>query len=308
VKRFGHSESAAYQRTSALKLIRDAPAAKEALAKGETSMTTMADTQKFITRLDKENPLSAKDKEDIFNKTKGKTRKEALSLFAELNPVAALPETREKPLTSQHTLLQVTIEQETQNLLNELKSVLSHEIPDGNLNLVLKKIAIIGLDHFRKMKGRSEPKQEQYSCSVAKAKETGIKGRDSRPIQSDLRPAESNLRSAKRCSNKTANAINVGDSSNTHNRGNTKAPFARKRKAIPIEVRRQAFAKANHQCEFVSENGQRCESRYQLEIDHRVPWSQGGLDEPDNLQVLCASHNRYRTKHTHGYWFQVKQA
>lgn len=105
VKRFGHSESAACQRTSALKLIQAVPEAKEALAKGETTMTTMADSQKSMAKFEKTTALTTQDKKDIFNKVKGKTQKEALSLFAELHPESALPETKEKPLTPHHTLL-----------------------------------------------------------------------------------------------------------------------------------------------------------------------------------------------------------
>ncbi len=278
VKHFGHSESAAYQRTSALKLIQVVPAAKEALAKGETTMTTMAETQKFIAKVEKETSLNAKDKEAIFNQVKGKTRQETLTLFAELHPVAALPETKEKPLTDKHTLLQVTVEHETLELIHELKDLLSHEIPNGDLNLVLKRIAKIGLDNLKKTKGRSESKKEMQTLIDSETREL----------------TEQDLLSEKPCAKNLVNSTNPFTSS----------IYRQKRKAIPIEVRRQVFARGNYRCEFVSENGHRCESKHQLEVDHRLPYSQGGSNDYGNLQICCSNHNRYRTKLTHGFWFQ----
>ena len=32
---------------------------------------------------------------------------------------------------------------------------------------------------------------------------------------------------------------------------------------------------------------ERCSSRSDLEWHHRIPWSEGGDDSPENLQVLC---------------------
>lgn len=287
VKRFGHSESAAYQRVSALKLIQAVPSAKEALAKGETTLTTMADTQKFITRMEKETPLSSKEKETIFNQVKGKTQREALSLFAELNPIMALPETKEKPLTAQHTLLQVTVDQETLKLLNELKALLSHEIPDGNLNQLLKRIATVGLEQLKKAKGRSEPKNER-----PKDRRVAVEGVAVVDSYAAVVPRTQNdLRSQKLCDNKN-NAQNV--------------LLIKQRKTIPLEIRRQVYARAQHRCEYVGTNGNRCGSQHQLEVDHIVPWSQGGSDQLNNLQALCRPHNCYRTRETHGFWFKPK--
>lgn len=46
-------------------------------------------------------------------------------------------------------------------------------------------------------------------------------------------------------------------------------------------------------CAHIDENGQRCtETAYgKLEVDHIVPWSNGGHTTLDNAQLLCKSHN-----------------
>ncbi len=44
-------------------------------------------------------------------------------------------------------------------------------------------------------------------------------------------------------------------------------------------------------CTFVSAEGVKCESRRNLEMDHRVPFAVGGATNLANLRTLCAAHN-----------------
>lgn len=37
-------------------------------------------------------------------------------------------------------------------------------------------------------------------------------------------------------------------------------------------------------------------SRLHCEVDHRIPWSEGGRTSPDNGDPLCAKHNRWKTR------------
>ena len=53
--------------------------------------------------------------------------------------------------------------------------------------------------------------------------------------------------------------------------------------------------RSGHQCEYRNPETQiRCESKHALQIDHRIPYSQGGGHHPDNLQNLCGPHNRWK--------------
>ena len=75
---------------------------------------------------------------------------------------------------------------------------------------------------------------------------------------------------------------------------NRQGSFKRTR-YIPIHTRRKVFQRANHCCEFTGPNQERCQSRYQLEIDHFIkPYSQGGDHSLDNLKLHCSQHNLYR--------------
>ena len=63
----------------------------------------------------------------------------------------------------------------------------------------------------------------------------------------------------------------------------------RRRGSISPELRNILLREANHACEKC---GARAETGRTLEVDHIVPFSQGGSDEYENLQILCATCNR----------------
>ncbi|MBC7371765.1 MAG: HNH endonuclease, partial [Bdellovibrionaceae bacterium] len=60
---------------------------------------------------------------------------------------------------------------------------------------------------------------------------------------------------------------------------------------IPAQIRRDLL-KQNPCCQFVSPvTGVKCKSRFQLQIDHVVPFSVSGDSSVANLRVLCRAHN-----------------
>ncbi len=58
-------------------------------------------------------------------------------------------------------------------------------------------------------------------------------------------------------------------------------------RAIPAQVRRAVWRRDRGQC-------RQCGSRGFLQIDHIVPWSLGGSNNLQNLQLLCGVHNRLK--------------
>jgi 5-methylcytosine-specific restriction endonuclease McrA len=257
VKHFGLSESATYQRLQALKLIEAVPEVQAHLLDGTLSLSNAALVQSFIQNQEKETPLNIETKKELIESVKGKTHKEARLTLAKENPTAALPPSREKIMTPTHSQLQITVDQETMAALQEVKELLSHTIPDGNLAEVLKYMLTLTTHSLKKRKGRtgSQAPQADSSSSVIQS------GTDEK----------------KRCV---------------------------RSRYIPVEIKRKVFARAGGCCEYTSADGKRCLSKHQLEFDHRVPLSQGGLHHEDSLRIFCRSHNQYRTMETHGFWYK----
>ena len=66
-------------------------------------------------------------------------------------------------------------------------------------------------------------------------------------------------------------------------------------RAIPAAVKRAVWQRDGGRCSYVDRtSGRRCDSQHLLQIDHVVPYAQGGGAEPNNLRLLCAAHHRRR--------------
>ena len=66
-------------------------------------------------------------------------------------------------------------------------------------------------------------------------------------------------------------------------------------RAIPAAVKRAVWRRDRGRCSYVDRtSGRRCGSQHLLQIDHVVPYAQGGGAEPNNLRLLCAAHHRHR--------------
>jgi 5-methylcytosine-specific restriction endonuclease McrA len=69
---------------------------------------------------------------------------------------------------------------------------------------------------------------------------------------------------------------------------------------VPADTRAAVFDRDDHRCTFVAADGTRCNATRNLEIDHVQPFALGGSNEPQNLRVLCAAHNRRAAEHVFG--------
>ncbi|HUV36435.1 MAG TPA: HNH endonuclease [Patescibacteria group bacterium] len=82
-------------------------------------------------------------------------------------------------------------------------------------------------------------------------------------------------------------------------RGENPAP-AKRNRYIPPAVRDEVFARDDGRCTFVSDNGKRCNSLWNLQIDHIIPFAKGGDSSPGNLRLLCARHNISEAEREYG--------
>jgi hypothetical protein len=71
-------------------------------------------------------------------------------------------------------------------------------------------------------------------------------------------------------------------------------------RSIPAPVRRAVYERAGGRCAFVDASGRRCEARSRLEFHHRHPHGHGGGRTPDNISLLCRSHNLYLAEIDYG--------
>jgi 5-methylcytosine-specific restriction endonuclease McrA len=72
------------------------------------------------------------------------------------------------------------------------------------------------------------------------------------------------------------------------------------RDPIPAAVKRAVWERDGGRCTYVSTEGRRCESRWQLEYDHGEPAARGGPSTIENTRLRCRAHNLLHAEKTFG--------
>ncbi|MBI3017204.1 MAG: hypothetical protein HYY62_04315, partial [Deltaproteobacteria bacterium] len=69
---------------------------------------------------------------------------------------------------------------------------------------------------------------------------------------------------------------------------------------IPQAIQREVYKRDEGQCSYRSSEGKQCGERNFLELDHVWPFALGGDSMPENLRLLCRTHNQWRSERTFG--------
>jgi 5-methylcytosine-specific restriction endonuclease McrA len=91
----------------------------------------------------------------------------------------------------------------------------------------------------------------------------------------------------------------------------TDKPRARRKKggertrAIPAQVRREVFRRDEGRCAFMDGEGRRCESAWQLEFHHCVPYGREGPHSTGNIELRCRAHNQFEAELEYGRGFMA---
>jgi len=74
----------------------------------------------------------------------------------------------------------------------------------------------------------------------------------------------------------------------------------RRTRAIPAQIQREVFGRDEGRCAFVDGEGRRCESAWQLEFHHCVPYGRDGPHTTDNIELRCRAHNQFEAELEYG--------
>jgi hypothetical protein len=77
-------------------------------------------------------------------------------------------------------------------------------------------------------------------------------------------------------------------------------PGARHVRHIPAVIRRAVHQRDGGRCRYVDETGRRCPERHRLEYHHLHPFGMGGGHTPENVRLMCRTHNFYLAEHDYG--------
>lgn len=256
-KLFGYCAGSAMRRINVMRLIQEIPEVELKLESGELTLSTASEVQSFFYFESRnKSPYTLEAKRELIETCLKKSKREVERELARRNPEREKRESV-RVISNDRVRVSLSISSGLNEKLNHLKDLLAFVDPSMTTEALLERLVDLGLDKF-------DP--------VRKAERAARRARSKETIES-----------------KTASQSDTGTRSESCN------------SLPPAEVRsRYIRAKDRHQvvmksCDFVDgKTGHRCGSTRALQYDHIIPYSHGGANEAENLQPMCAQHNRFR--------------
>jgi hypothetical protein len=250
VRELGMSEPAAAERVNTIRLMRAVPAVKTHLEAGRLSLTTAAQIQRFVKAEEKvsEEKLNSSEKIAVIDACLGSSKREVEKILLGQQSEAAKINTSEKikSITFDRTELKFTVNENTLQKIEQIKSLTG----ESSLETLFDRGLDLLIVQEQKKRGREKAGKNFAS------EQTLTSAVDSHEIKRE---------------NKTQPAELTEKQKNS--------------RFIPIELKRFVFARSKGRCEFVeARTGNRCESRFRLQIDHVFPFALGGKTEASNLR------------------------
>ena len=262
VKECHYSESSAYRRIQAARLLKVVPEVSSKIEEGQINLTQLSKVQSLIQQQEKssKSKVTLETKQEILQKIENQNSFQTEKLIAkELNIII---QDRDVVKIQQDESVYVSLKftKEQNDKIKEVKSLMSHINPNPTLAEVF-----------------------EYLADFYIAKKKGLK--------KSLTQTSKNIHKSVKRNPITGQIILKPENAKQHR----SATFQRAH--IPNSIKNAVKHFANYQCEFKDDKtGQRCNSKHQLEIDHKVPKSNGGGDCISNLRLLCKQHNLHSSQ------------
>jgi 5-methylcytosine-specific restriction endonuclease McrA len=174
--------------------------------------------------------------------------------------------------------------------LDEVKSILSNNLPAGKFEDVFEAV----IDEFLE---RHSPAKRQQRRD--KRKYRALKPRRTSPTTAmNVTPAKPQSKTQQRRSQRaTSGSASQANTSLTNRPASpSHTTQSKQTRHIPAAVRDKVYLRDDGQCTYVGKNGKRCRSTHNLQIDHIKPFACGGSNTLRNLRLLCGKHNRLEAK------------
>lgn len=258
-KEFGYTPSAAQRRIDAARLSSEIPELQTKFENGSINLSQVSMVAQAIRQKQKEEPrkVSLEVKRELMKKVEYSDLIQTQKVLAKELDLTIETYEKKQFQKDDSVRIELTLTQEQFAELERVKELISHQMPGAKLTEVIGYLAQSYLkkrDPNLKQLKRDGQFQEQ---TVTSEQSTAVPVALSRQILSK-----------------------------------DKSP--KRREAIPQNLKTFIFQRDQH-CQWQDPNSQRkCQSRFQLQIDHKKSVWRNGSNEVENLQLLCSVHNKLK--------------
>ena len=253
----GYSESQAFERISAMRLMIKVPEIKVALEAGNISLTTTAKLASHVRR-EKTEPIETLS---LLKSITGKSSREVDRVLAceSSTDLVARPD-QLKPISEETTRITIDVDQEFLELMNRVRELKGHP---GSSNQEVFRLAMKSLVKRHEVKSVVQ--------EVAKP-----------PMQTTHQNSSphtiphTTLFGAPQVSSASPSPSSGADS-----------------RYISVVTKNKIRLRSGDQCEFIDPTSKkRCDCKTKLEFDHIIPYLLGGQTTFVNLRHYCSAHNQ----------------
>jgi hypothetical protein len=237
VKDLKYSESSAYRRISAMRLVRDLPETKTAIQTGTLNLVNIAQAQTFFRAEAKTNKAYSKEeKQKLLTQLHHKSSRQTEKVLLQISPQSVSHE-KVKQVTADKTQMTLTISENLLQKLNRMKALLSHRQPNCNyaeLIETLADMALLKLDPQLKVTKIAKVTRAAKVARAVKTSSTKVSNTQTSNTEiSEMLTSETEVL--------TTQTLGTQSSRNA-------TPALRKTHYIPAQVRQAVWKNANGQC------------------------------------------------------------
>jgi hypothetical protein len=286
----GYSAASAQRRIEAARLLNVVPEVKKDIQSGSLNLSQVALVAQSIRQKQKEMPevqIKAQDKKDLLDSIKNQNFENSQKIISQTLDLEIKSFDRKTVQKDDSVRMEVTFTKEQMEAFNKVKNLISHINPSATVAEVFDYLAKDFLKRKDPMQSGAKNGAKPKIVSEAEVK-NGVKRNT---------VSEAEVKSGVKCNTVSEAEMKSAIKCNTISEAETKsAPFSNSsRKRLSISIKRIIWTRDQGKCQHLNPiTGKKCGSPYLLEIDHIKRVRNGGDNNPNNLRLLCHTHNHLR--------------
>ena len=187
--------------------------------------------------------------------------------------------------------------------LDRVKKILSHSVPDGNLEALLSRALDLVLAKDDRRHAAPIPKKTARHASRPNSA-IDAAGEVARKNPTEAAALNGSVNDAGEAA-PAAPQVSSVDGEETRRPASAESR-RREREYIPVDVRKALWARDEGKCCWELASGETCGSEFQVQPDHKIPVAFGGRSVLSNLRLLCRLHNLLAARRAFGEAFMAK--